>query len=256
MDKRLAGFKRLLDIMDELREKCPWDKEQTIDSIRHLTIEETYELAESIIEKDYEGLKKELGDVLLHIVFYAKMAEEASLFGMADVLDAINTKLVFRHPHVFGDCDVNGDSNLVKENWEALKMKEGNKTLFGGVPRSLPAMIKAYRLQDKARSVGFDWEERKDVWKKVEEELREFQREIESGDKEKMEAEMGDLLFSLINAARLYDIEPDKALERTNQKFIQRFNYMEQKSSESGQKISDMTLRDMDILWNEAKTKQ
>lgn len=257
MKKRLEGFEKLLHIMDELREKCPWDREQTIESIRHLTIEETYELADAIMEGNYDDIKKELGDLLLHIVFYAKIAEEQELFSITDVLESINSKLIFRHPHVFGDCDVNGDTNKVKENWEALKKKEGNKTLFAGVPKSLPAMIKAYRLQDKARSIGFDWDNREQVWGKVNEELQELKDEIQTGkkqeNKEKIEAEFGDFFFSLINAARLYDIEPDKALERTNKKFMQRFSYMEKKTNESGQKMSEMNLAEMDKIWNEAK---
>lgn len=252
MDKKLVAFERLLDVMDELREKCPWDREQTIDSLRHLTIEETYELAEAIIEKDIQGIKKELGDVLLHIVFYAKIASETNDFDISDVINSLCDKLIFRHPHVFGDVNVK-DADEVKLNWESLKIKEGNKSVLAGVPKTLPALIKAHRIQDKARSAGFDWDERSQIWAKVQEEIAEFQVEIDSLDQEKMEAEFGDLFFSLINAARLYNIDPEAALERTNKKFIKRFNYLEENARQNGKKLSDMTLVEMDKIWDEAK---
>jgi len=246
------SFTRLLDIMDELRAKCPWDKKQTIESLRHLTIEETYELCDAIIEKDMAGIRKELGDILLHIVFYAKIASETGDFNITDVIDGICEKLVFRHPHVFGDVLVN-DAEDVKTNWENLKIKEGNKSILGGVPNSLPAMVKAHRIQDKARAVGFDWDEREQVWDKIEEELGELKIEIKQMDAEKMEAEFGDLLFSMVNAARLYDIDPEAALERTNKKFIKRFNYLEEQTIKAGRPLTSMTLDEMNIVWEEAK---
>jgi len=246
------SFTRLLNIMDELRAKCPWDKKQTIESLRHLTIEETYELCDAIIEKDMAGIRKELGDILLHIVFYAKIASETGDFNITDVIDGICEKLVFRHPHVFGDVLVN-DAEDVKTNWENLKIKEGNKSILGGVPNSLPAMVKAHRIQDKARAVGFDWDEREQVWDKIEEELGELKVEIKQMDAEKMEAEFGDLLFSMVNAARLYGIDPEAALERTNKKFIKRFNYLEEQTIKAGRPLTSMTLDEMNVVWEEAK---
>jgi XTP/dITP diphosphohydrolase len=250
--KALNSFSRLLEIMDELREKCPWDKAQTIESLRHLTIEETYELADAIIEKDTTAIRKELGDLLLHIVFYAKIASETGDFDMADVIDGICEKLVFRHPHVFGNLSVS-DQEEVKTNWEKLKIAEGNKSVLSGVPNSLPAMVKSHRIQDKARSVGFDWDERMQVWSKIEEELVELKAEIEQMATDNIEAEFGDLLFSIVNAARLYGVDPEAALERTNKKFIKRFNYLEAKATELGKSLTSMTLPEMDEIWEEAK---
>ncbi len=252
MDKRLEEFKRLLDVMDELRAKCPWDKEQTMESLRHLTIEETYELADSILEGKYQDIKKELGDILLHIVFYAKIASEQKQFDITDVISGICDKLIFRHPHVFGTVEVQ-NSDDVKNNWENLKIKEGNKSILAGVPVSLPSLVKAHRIQDKVRSVGFDWDDRTQIWNKVDEELYELRQEFESGDAKKMEAEFGDLLFSLVNAARLYNIDPEMALERTNKKFIKRFNYLESQTLKKGKSLKDMTLAEMDVYWEEAK---
>lgn len=255
MDKRLEEFKRLLDIMDELRAKCPWDKEQTMESLRHLTIEETYELADSILEGKYTDIKKELGDILLHIVFYSKIASEQKQFDIADVISSLCDKLIFRHPHVFGTVNVR-NSDDVKTNWEELKIKEGNKTILGGVPVSLPALVKAHRIQDKVRSVGFDWEKPEQIWDKVDEELKELQHEFKGGDEKKMEAEFGDLIFSLVNAARLYNIDPEMALERTNKKFIKRFNYLESQTLKKGISLKDMTLAEMDVYWEEAKMQE
>jgi len=246
------SFSRLIDIMDELRAKCPWDREQTIESLRHLTIEETYELAEAILENNMNDIRKELGDILLHIVFYAKIASETGQFTLTDVIDGICDKLVFRHPHVFGNVLVN-DSEDVKTNWESLKIREGNKSTLAGVPQSLPAMVKAYRIQDKARSAGFDWDEREQVWDKIEEELGELKVEIGQMNVEKMKDEFGDFFFSMVNAARLYGIDPEAALERTNKKFIQRFNYLEQKTINSGRSLKSMTLDEMNVIWEEAK---
>jgi MazG family protein len=253
MDKRLVSFARLLEIMDELRAKCPWDKEQTIESLRHLTIEETYELADAIADNNLKEVKKELGDILLHIVFYAKIASETNTFDIKDVIDGICEKLIFRHPHVFGDVTVK-DQEEVKTNWENLKIKEGNKTVLAGVPKTLPALVKAHRIQDKVRSVGFDWDERSQIWDKVKEELAEFETEIERMDNKKMEAEFGDLLFSIINAARLYNIDPEMALERTNKKFIKRFNYLEAETIQKGISLTDMSLSEMNEIWEQAKT--
>lgn len=253
MDKRLASFARLLDIMDELRAKCPWDKEQTIESLRHLTIEETYELADAIADGDLREVKKELGDILLHIVFYAKIASETNTFDIADVIDGLCEKLIFRHPHVFGEVKVNNQDD-VKTNWENLKIKEGNRSVLAGVPKSLPALVKAHRIQDKVRSVGFDWDERSQIWDKVKEELSEFETEVERMDNKKMEAEFGDLLFSIINAARLYNIDPEMALERTNKKFIKRFNYLEAETIQKGKLLTDMSLDEMNEIWEKAKT--
>ena len=253
-EEKIEAFGRFIDILDILREKCPWDHKQTNESLRPNTIEETYELCDALIREDNEATKKELGDVLLHIAFYAKIGEENGSFDIADVCNALCEKLIYRHPHVFGTTHVDG-SNEVEQNWEELKLKEkgGNKTVLEGVPSALPALIKAYRIQDKARNVGFDWEEREQVWDKVKEEIGEFQAEVANMDKEKAEAEFGDVMFSLINAARLYKINPDNALEQTNQKFINRFNYVEAHSIKEGKNLHDMTLEEMDKLWNEAK---
>jgi len=253
-EEKLKAFERLLDIMDQLREKCPWDREQTLDSLRNLTIEETYELADAIMDKNLDEIRKELGDLFLHIVFYAKIGSEEKAFDIADVLEGINNKLVFRHPHVFGDWKVK-DSGEVLENWEELKMKEGHRSVLAGVPVSLPAMIKAHRIQDKARAVGFDWDRREQVWDKVIEEINEVKHEVTNGhDRNRLEEEIGDLLFSIVNAARLYDIEPETALERTNRKFISRFKYLEQKAHESGKSLKEMTLEEMEAIWQEAKS--
>ncbi len=253
-EEKLKAFERLLEIMDELREKCPWDREQTMDSLRNLTIEETYELADAIMDQDLEEIRKELGDLLLHIVFYSKIGSEKKAFDIADVLNGINEKLVFRHPHVFGDRKVK-DSAEVIENWEELKMKEGSKSVLAGVPSSLPAMIKSHRIQDKVRAVGFDWDYREQVWDKVNEEIEEVRYELNNDSpKERMEEEIGDLLFSIVNAARLYDIEPETALERTNRKFIKRFNYLEKKAGEMGRSLKEMSLDEMEAIWQEAKS--
>jgi len=250
----LASFERLLNIMDELRAKCPWDRQQTFESIRENTIEETYELSEGILEGDMAAVKKELGDLLLHIVFYAKMGSEKGAFDITDVINGICDKLIYRHPHVFGEVRVK-DSGEVVENWEQLKMKEkdGNKTVLSGVPNSLPALIKANRIQEKARAVGFDWEQREQVWDKVEEELRELKAEIERNNPARTEAEFGDLLFSVVNAARLYNVDPETALERTNRKFMKRFGYLESKTIQQGLSLKDMTLDQMNAIWEEAK---
>lgn len=255
-EEKLAAFGRLLDVLDELRVKCPWDRKQTNESLRPNTIEETYELCEAIIKCDNEAIKKELGDVLLHVVFYSKIGEEQGLYDVADVCNALCDKLIFRHPHVFGDVSVDG-SRQVEQNWEQIKLKEkgGNKTVLEGVPSGLPALVKSFRVQEKACNVGFDWETPEQVWDKVREELDELIVEVQRGDKDKMEAEMGDFIFSIVNAARLYKINPENALERTNQKFIRRFNYVEQQSSEQERDLRDMTLGEMDALWNEAKAK-
>lgn len=255
MERKIEAFKQLLEIMDELREKCPWDREQTLESLRRLTIEETYELADAILKNDLPSIKKELGDIMLHVVFYAKIASEQGAFDMGDVLEAINSKLIYRHPHVFGDTDVNDSSRKVKENWEALKLKEkdGNKSVLEGVPVSLPALVKASRIQEKASGVGFDWEFREQVWEKVKEEVNEVSCEIAQANHDRMEAEFGDLFFALVNAARLYDIDPEAALERTNLKFIKRFNYLESKTLRQGKSLHDMPLSEMDFIWEEAK---
>jgi XTP/dITP diphosphohydrolase len=246
------SFGRLIDIMDELRVKCPWDQKQTIKSLRYLTIEETYELADAILENSMDDIRKELGDILLHIVFYAKIASETGQFTLTEVIDGICNKLVFRHPHVFGDVSVNNAED-VKTNWENLKIKEGNKSILAGVPKSLPAIVKANRVQDKVRAVGFDWDEREQVWDKIEEELGELKVEIGRMDAGKMEAEFGDLLFSIVNAARLYGIDPEAALERTNKKFIKRFNYLEEHTIKAGRPLTSMTLDEMNAIWEEAK---
>ena len=251
----LEAFARLLDVMDELRAKCPWDRKQTNESLRANTIEEVFELSEAILQGNPDEIKKELGDLLLHIVFYAKIGEEKGEFNIQSVCDSICEKLIFRHPHVFGDT-IADDSKKVEQNWEQLKLKEkdGNKTVLNGVPNGLPSLIKAYRMQDKARNVGFDWEVKEQVWDKVQEELNELRDEIAQMDTDRMEDEFGDLLFSLINAARLYKINPDNALERTNRKFIRRFNYLEAHTLRQGRNLKDMTLAEMDEIWNEAKT--
>lgn len=253
--EKMEAFGRLLDILDELRIKCPWDAKQTNESLRTNTIEETYELCEAIIKNNDNEIKKELGDVLLHVIFYSKIGEEKNTFDIADVCNTLCDKLIFRHPHVFGD-DKAKTAGEVEQSWEQIKLKEkgGNKTVLEGVPSSLPSIPKAHRIQDKARNAGFDWNKKEDVWEKVSEEFSELSREIAAMDADRMEAEFGDLFFSLINAARLYKINPDNALERTNQKFIRRFNYIEQKAKGQGRKLKDMTLDEMNILWNEAKT--
>lgn len=250
----LQAFERLLDIMDDLREKCPWDREQTLESIRPLTIEETYELSEGILDGDLDLIKKELGDILLHIVFYAKIGSEKNAFDITDVINSLCDKLIYRHPHIYGDVKVSG-ANQVLENWEQLKTKEkdGNKTILSGVPKVLPALIKANRIQEKVRAVGFDWEERSQVWDKVEEELQELKREVEVNNSDKMEAELGDFLFSVVNVARLYNIEPETALERTNKKFIKRFGYLEEKTIKQGRSLKSMSLDEMNVYWEEAK---
>ncbi|MBU7570141.1 MAG: nucleoside triphosphate pyrophosphohydrolase [Flavobacterium sp.] len=250
--QKLDAFGRLLDIMDDLREKCPWDKKQTLQTLRHLTIEETYELGDAILDNDLQEIKKELGDLLLHIVFYAKIGSETNDFDIADVCNEICEKLIYRHPHIYGDVTV-ADEEEVKQNWEKLKLKEGKKSVLEGVPKSLPALVKASRIQDKVKGVGFDWEEPHQVWDKVEEEIQEFQEEIKNGDQDKIESEFGDVLFSMINYARFLKINPEDALERTNKKFIKRFQYLENKANELGKQLSEMTLAEMDIFWNEAK---
>jgi len=256
MDPRLAEFRRLLDIMDELRAKCPWDKEQTFESLRHLTIEETYELSDAILEKDLDEIRKELGDLMLHIVFYAKLGEESGKFGIGKVLEGINEKLIRRHPHIFGDVKVENASE-VKDNWERIKLAEGRTSVLEGVPMSLPAMVKAYRIQDKARGVGFDWEHVGQVWAKVEEEIHELKYEVANGTTpEKREDEFGDLLFALINYSRFIDVNPETALERTNRKFIRRFRYIEEEASKKGKKLHEMSLAEMDELWNRAKKEE
>jgi len=253
MEEKLSSFKRLLEIMDQLREQCPWDREQTFESLRNLTIEETYELADSIIEKDISGMRKELGDLLLHIVFYAKIASEQNSFDIKDVIDGLCEKLIFRHPHVFGDVEVNNSSDTVKHNWEELKQKEGNKSVLSGVPNSLPALIKANRIQEKVRAIGFDWDVREQIWEKVNEELAELKAEIEANNQPEIENEFGDLLFSIVNAARLYGIDPETALEKTNKKFIGRFNYLENQTIKKGKSLKSMNLNEMNIIWEDAK---
>jgi len=256
MTETLQSFQRLLDVMNELREKCPWDKKQTLESIRPLTIEETYELSEAILDGDLPNVRKELGDLLLHIVFYSRIASEQNAFSIKDVMDSLCDKLVYRHPHVFGDVEANTAGQVVK-NWEQLKLKEkdGNKTVLSGVPSSLPALIKAQRIQEKARAVGFDWEQREQVWDKVQEELDELRAEVEKMDAQKIEEELGDLLFSVVNAARLYGVDPETALERTNKKFIKRFNNLERETIKKGRPLTQMTLDEMNEIWEEAKTK-
>jgi MazG family protein len=256
-EAKLKAFDRLLTVMNELRENCPWDKKQTFETLRHLTIEETYELSDAILEGDLQEVKKELGDLMLHNVFYARIASEKGEFDIADVLNAICDKLVERHPHVYGDV-VAEDEKAVKENWEKIKLRTGNKSVLEGVPKSLPALVKAIRVQDKARGVGFDWEKKEQVWEKVEEEMQEFKNEFntesnETIDHQKAMAEFGDLLFSLVNYARFINIDPEEALERTNKKFIKRFQYLETESKKDGKIMGEMTLAEMDTYWNRAK---
>ena len=253
MQKKLQAFERLLTIMDELRTSCPWDKKQTLESLRYLSIEEVYELSDAILDKDMPEIKKELGDLMLHIVFYSKIASETKDFDISDVLNAISDKLVYRHPHIYGDIEA-ADAETVLQNWEKLKLKEGRESVLEGVPLSLPAMVKAYRIQEKVKGVGFDWEKPEQVWEKVEEELNEFKVEVkQENNKDKIESEFGDLLFSLINYARFLDINPEDALERTNKKFIKRFQYLEKHSKKDGKSIDKMSLAEMDVYWEEAK---
>lgn len=254
MNKPAEAFTRLLKIMDELREKCPWDREQTIESIRNLTIEETYELADAIIEGNMMGVKQELGDLLLHIVFYSKIASETNLFDITDVINQLCEKLIYRHPHVFADVEVKGANDVVN-NWEQIKMteKKGNKTVLSGVPKSLSSLIKANRIQEKVRAVGFDWEVRSQVWDKINEEFNELRLEIDNQNQDEIEAEFGDLLFSVVNAARLYNIDPETALERTNKKFMKRFAYLENKTIMQGRSLKTMTLDEMNEIWEQAK---
>lgn len=250
---QLKAFERLLIIMDELREQCPWDKKQTMETLRHLTIEEVYELGDAILENDLDEVKKELGDVLLHIVFYSKIGSETNAFDIADVCNSISDKLIERHPHIYGDVVVENEED-VKRNWEQIKLKEAGKTsVLQGVPKSLPAVVKANRIQDKVAGVGFDWEQPQQVWEKVEEELQEFKAEVQIGDQDKMESEFGDVMFSLINYARFLKINPENALERTNKKFIKRFQYLESKAKILNKSLQDMTLAEMDVFWEEAK---
>ncbi|MDE5643774.1 MAG: nucleoside triphosphate pyrophosphohydrolase [Muribaculaceae bacterium] len=253
-EEKLEALGRVIDTLDILRVQCPWDAKQTNESLRPNTIEETYELAQALLSDEPHEIRKELGDVLLHILFYSKIGDEKGQFDIADVADALNSKLIFRHPHVFGSVEVS-DSHDVEQNWEKIKLKErdGNRTVLAGVPSALPALIKAYRIQEKAANIGFDWEQREQVWEKVNEERGETEEAIASGDHDRIEAEFGDLLFSIVNAARLYGVNPENALERTNRKFIRRFNHIEARAAESGRKLSDMTLGEMDTLWNEAK---
>jgi len=255
MDEKLKSFERLLNIMDELREKCPWDKKQTFQSLRKNSIEEVYELADAIIEGDFDEIKKEAGDILLHIVFYAKIGDELGHFNIKDIIDSLCDKLIYRHPHVFGDLDAK-DSEAVKRNWEALKLKEKGrekKSVLHGVPRALPAMVKANRIQSKVKAVGFDWEQKEQVWEKVFEEINELKAEADKGDKVAFEKEFGDVFFSMINTARLYGIDPEAALEKTNKKFTKRFEYLESKTIAEGKSLHDMSLEDMDKIWEEAK---
>lgn len=251
-EQQLQAFDRLLTIMDELREKCPWDKKQTMETLRHLTIEETYELGDAILDNNLLEVKKELGDLLLHIVFYAKIGSETNNFDIADVANAICDKLIDRHPHIYGDVTVK-DEEEVKQNWENLKLKEGKKSVLEGVPRTLPAMVKANRIQDKVAGVGFDWEKPEQVWEKLKEELSEFEQEVKSRNTDAIEAEFGDVLFSMINYARFLNINPENALERTNKKFSKRFQYLEAKAKEQGKTLKEMTLQEMDVFWEEAK---
>ena len=255
--EKIEALGRAIDVLERLRKECPWDRKQTNESLRPNTIEETYELCDALIKDDVDDIKKELGDVLLHILFYSKIAEEQERFDIVDVADALNSKLIFRHPHVFGETKVEGTDEVL-QNWEALKLKEkgGNKTVLSGVPVSLPALIKAERIQEKACNVGFDWERPEQAWEKFKEEIGEFEREVIKGDKTNMEKEMGDVFFSLVNVARLYKINAENALEKTNQKFISRFNYLEQKAKEMGRSLKDMTLAEMDAIWDEAKSKE
>jgi XTP/dITP diphosphohydrolase len=251
---QLQAFERLLDIMDELREKCPWDRKQTFETLRHLTIEETYELGDAILEDNLEEIKKELGDLLLHIVFYSKIGSEKKSFDIADVANQISDKLIHRHPHIYGEMDVENADQVVK-NWEAIKLNEGKNSVLEGVPKSLPALVKAYRIQDKVSGVGFDWEQSEAVLEKVKEELDELKTEIDAGNSKKLEAELGDVFFSLVNYARFLKVNPENALERTNKKFIKRFKYIEDKAEKSHRKVSDLKIEEMEILWEQAKKK-
>ena len=255
MEERLAAFGKLLEIMEELRAKCPWDQKQTLESLRYLTIEETYELSDAILEGDMDGIKKELGDLMLHLVFYSQIGSETGSFNIVDVLNNINAKLIHRHPHIFGDVKVNSAKD-VRDNWEKIKLKEkGNESVLSGVPNSLPAVVKAYRIQEKASGVGFDWEKPEHVWEKVIEELNELQEEVRKDSAaEKKEEELGDLLFAIINYSRFIDVNPEDALERTNRKFIQRFQYLEDKAKKLHKPLNEMTLAEMDVFWEEAKT--
>ena len=259
MKSAVDAFEKMLGIMDELREKCPWDRVQTLESLRHLTLEETYELSDAIMEKDLDGIKKELGDLMLHIVFYAKIASEMKAFDMADVLQSINEKLVRRHPHIYGDVQVK-DAGEVRDNWEKIKLTEGRDSVLGGVPHSLPALVKAYRIQEKASGVGFDWDNAGQVWEKVVEEMNEFRREVdcaeEDCDKQHLQQEFGDLLFALVNYGRFLEINPEDALEQTNRKFIRRFQYVEKGAKKSGKLLHQMSLEEMDVFWNEAKKQE
>ena len=250
--EQLKAFNRLLDIMDELREKCPWDKKQTLESLRHLTIEETYELGDAILDNDLPEIKKELGDVLLHIVFYAKIGSEKEAFDIGDVATAISDKLIHRHPHIYGDVVVKNEEE-VKRNWEQLKLNEGSTSVLEGVPKSLPAVVKAARIQEKVAGVGFDWEKPEQVWEKVQEELTELNEEIKAGNKENTEKEFGDVLFSMINYARFIGVNPENALEKTNKKFINRFQYLEKAAKKEGKELSDMSLTEMDVYWEKSK---
>lgn len=254
MEEKLQAFARILKIMDELREQCPWDRKQTMETLRPLTIEETYELGDAILQADMKDIKEELGDLLLHIVFYAKIGEEKGDFDITGVINSLCEKLIHRHPHIYGDVKVN-DEEDVKRNWEQLKLKEGKKSVLAGVPKSLPALIKAYRIQDKAAQVKFEWDNIADVWRKVEEETAELKEAVEAGDKEKKEEEFGDLLFAMVNYARFLEIDPETALERTNIKFIRRFKYIEEQAENKSKSLHDMTLGEMDAIWNEAKAK-
>jgi XTP/dITP diphosphohydrolase len=252
MDERLKAFQRILDIMDDLRAKCPWDKSQTLESLRHLTIEEVYELSDAILVGDTEEIKKELGDILLHIIFYSKIGSETGAFDITSVINQVCEKLIHRHPHIYGEVNVSG-AEEVSRNWEQLKLREGKKSVLEGVPNSLPSLVKSMRIQEKARSAGFDWEQPEQVLDKVEEELRELRAEMKSGNAELIRNEFGDLLFSLVNLSRFIDVNPDEALERTNLKFISRFRYLEENALKSGKRLADMTLAEMDVYWNEAK---
>jgi len=251
-DQQQQAFGKLLDIMDEIREKCPWDRKQTMQSLRHLTIEETYELGDAVLDNDLPEIKKELGDLLLHIVFYAKIAAETNSFDIADVINGINKKLIYRHPHVFGDIKAETEKEVAR-NWEKLKLKEGKKSILEGVPKSLPALVKASRIQDKAACSGFDWEKPEQVFEKVQEEIKELQEEVLNKNNEKMESEFGDVLFSLINYARFLKIDPESALERTNKKFIKRFQFLEKESIKAGKQLTEMTLEEMDVYWERSK---
>ncbi len=253
MKEKLAAFERLLIIMDELREKCPWDKKQTMETLRHLTIEETYELGDAILDNNLKEIKGELGDLMLHLVFYSKIGEEKGAFNVADVLNGVCEKLIHRHPHIYGDVEVANEEE-VKQNWEKLKLKEGKTSVLEGVPKSLPAVVKANRIQDKVKGVGFDWEEPHQVWEKVEEEIVELKEEVAKGNLDRIESELGDVLFSMINYARFIGVNPEDALERTNKKFIKRFQYLEAKAKAISKELSEMTLAEMDVYWEEAKS--